>query len=407
VHLCSGAQFLSHTDTKARSGIAVPCSSKIPKFTFLPVYHLKEINDIITAFHAANNAGLKTALATVVRVEGSSYRQPGARMLVTETGQLTGAISGGCLEGDALRRALLSIEQQQNKLVTYDTSNEDDIEFGVQLGCNGIVHILFEPLDYLEKNNPIFLLEQLVSKRENAVMVILFSLDRSKSQPGTALLYREQECFANSFSLDADDEKITTTLTTGSSLSTQWEIDGNNIEALIEFIPPPVRLVIAGAGNDVKPLVDMGALLGWELIIADGRKTHATHKRFPNAKEVLVIKAAELTNAVSPDRYTVYALMTHNYNYDLEALKILLTIDPVYIGILGPRKKFDRMLNDLANDQINITAEQLEYIHTPIGLDIGAETSEEIAVSILAEIKAVLSGRKGMPLKLKTEKIHA
>jgi xanthine dehydrogenase accessory factor len=368
---------------------------------------LKEIRDIIKAFHEAQETGLKTALATVVRVEGSSYRQPGARMLVTETGQLTGAISGGCLEGDALRRALLSIEQQQNKLVTYDTSNEDDIEFGVQLGCNGIVHILFEPLDYLQKNNPVFLLEQLVSKRENAVMVILFSLDRSRDQPGTALLYREQECFVNSFSLDAGDEKITTVLTTGSSLSTQWETDGNNMEALIEFIPPPVRLVIAGAGNDVKPLVDMGAVLGWELIIADGRKTHATQKRFPNAKQVLVIKGNELANAVSPDRYTVYALMTHNYNYDLEALKTLLTVDPVYIGILGPRKKFDRMLNDLANDHITITREQLEYIHTPVGLDIGAETSEEIAVSILAEIKAVLSGRKGTPLKLKTEKIHA
>lgn len=368
---------------------------------------MKEINDIITAFHAANNAGVRTALATVVRVEGSSYRQPGARMLVTETGQLTGAISGGCLEGDALRRALLSIEQQQNKLVTYDTSNEDDIEFGVQLGCNGIVHILFEPLDYAQENNPIILLEQLVSKRENAVMVILFLLDRSKDQPGTVLLHREQQRFAKDFSFDKTDENITTALTTGRSLSTQWQIDENHIEALIEFIPPPVRLVIAGAGNDVKPLVDMGALLGWEMIVADGRKTHATHKRFPNAKQVWVIKAAELTKTVSPDRYTVYALMTHNYNYDLEALKILLAADPVYIGILGPRKKFDRMINDLSNDQIIITTEQMEYIHTPIGLDIGAETSEEIAVSILAEIKAVLSGRKGIPLKLKTEKIHA
>jgi xanthine dehydrogenase accessory factor len=146
---------------------------------------LKEITDIIKAFHEAQKTGLKTALATVVRVEGSSYRQPGARMLVTETGQLTGAISGGCLEGDALRRALLAIEQQQNKLVTYDTSNEDDIEFGVQLGCNGIVHILFEPIDYLQKNNPLFMLEQLASKRENAVVAVLFSLDSTKKQPGT------------------------------------------------------------------------------------------------------------------------------------------------------------------------------------------------------------------------------
>jgi len=367
---------------------------------------LKEISDIITAFHDAQKARLKTALATVVRVEGSSYRQPGARMLVTESGQLTGAISGGCLEGDALRRALFAIEQQQNKLVTYDTSNEDDIEFGVQLGCNGIVHILFEPIDYLQSNNPLFLLEQLVSKRENAVVGLLFNLDRTKKQTGTTFLFREHEQYTNGVFLDLLKDTITQAMSTEASVSRQIEIDGNTVDALVEFVPPPVRLVIAGAGNDTMPLVEIAALLGWEQIVADGRKTHATRKRFPNAKEVLVIKAAELTRAVPPDHYTVYALMTHNYNYDLEALKNLLLNDPVYIGILGPKKKFERMINDLAADQITITTEQLKYIHTPIGLDIGAETSEEIAVSIIAEIKAVLSGRKGMSLKLKTDKIH-
>src|SRR3954470_13188382 len=108
---------------------------------------MKELRDIVKAFDAATRAGKRTALATVVHVEGSSYRRPGARMLVTEDGMLTGAISGGCLEGDALRRALSVIEQGQNKLITYDTTDDDDLQFGVQLGCNGIVHILFEPID--------------------------------------------------------------------------------------------------------------------------------------------------------------------------------------------------------------------------------------------------------------------
>src|ERR1039457_5545146 len=108
---------------------------------------MKEIREIIRAYDAAVHAGKKSALAEVVHLEGSSYRRPGARMLVTDDGQLTGAISGGCLEGDALRKALYAINQQQNKLVTYDTTHEDDLQFGVQLGCNGIVHILFEPID--------------------------------------------------------------------------------------------------------------------------------------------------------------------------------------------------------------------------------------------------------------------
>ncbi len=367
---------------------------------------MKEINDIIKAFHEANTNGVKTALATVMRVEGSSYRQPGARMLVTDTGQLTGAISGGCLEGDALRRALLSIEQQENKLITYDTSNEDDVEFGVQLGCNGIVHILFEPVDYRRPDNPIRLLEQLVSQRANAVMVTLFSLDRTQEQEGTSLLYRNNGLLSFGSDIDAVKSHVLTAMKQQASASISLQMNGHTTEALIEFIPPPVRLVIAGAGNDVKPLVEMAAVLGWEPIVVDGRKTHAMPKRFPAANQVLVMKPAELVAAIAPDAYTVYALMTHNYNYDLDLLKRLLAINPVYLGILGPRKKFDRMLGDLSKESITITPEQLQYIHTPIGLDIGAETSEEIAVSILAEIKAVLAGRKATPLKHRAEKIH-
>src|SRR5687768_5155740 len=146
----------------------------------------KEINDIITAFKEANAQGRRTALATVVHVEGSSYRRPGARMLVEDNGKLTGAISGGCLEGDALRKALLAINQNQNKLVTYNTLHDDDVEFGVQLGCNGIVHILFEPIDPQQLGNPIELLSKSVSKRKDAVIATMFSLKNYQGfQPGT------------------------------------------------------------------------------------------------------------------------------------------------------------------------------------------------------------------------------
>jgi xanthine/CO dehydrogenase XdhC/CoxF family maturation factor len=146
----------------------------------------KEINNILNAFKIAQQEGRKTALATVVHVEGSSYRRPGARMLVEDNGKLTGAISGGCLEGDALRKALLAINEQKNKLVTYNTLHEDDVDFGVQLGCNGIVHILFEPIDPHQANNPISLLEKFYPGREDFVLVTLFSLKNVFApQPGT------------------------------------------------------------------------------------------------------------------------------------------------------------------------------------------------------------------------------
>src|SRR3984957_1433184 len=151
---------------------------------------MKEVRDIVRAYDLAHREGKQCALATVVHVVGSSYRRPGARMLVTEDGELTGAISGGCLEGDALRKALFAINQQQNKLVTYDTTDEDDVQFGVQLGCNGIVHILFEPIDDTEACHPIRLLRELIGQRGDAVLVTLFSRDLSVEQPGTCLLYR-------------------------------------------------------------------------------------------------------------------------------------------------------------------------------------------------------------------------
>src|ERR1700743_3220560 len=152
---------------------------------------MKEIRDIIRAFDQAQAGGKRSALATVVHVEGSSYRRPGARMLVTEDGQLTGAIRGGLLEGDALRKAQHAISQQQNKLVTYDTTDEDDVRFGVQLGCNGIVHILFEPIDASKAFHAINVLKELAGTRRDAVLLTLFSSDRRVQQLGTALLYAQ------------------------------------------------------------------------------------------------------------------------------------------------------------------------------------------------------------------------
>ncbi len=131
---------------------------------------MREIQDILKAHAEAKRQGKKTALATVVHVKGSSYRRPGARMLVADDGQLTGAVSGGCLEGYALRKALHAISQSQNKLVTYDTTDDDDLKFGVQLGCNGIVHILFEPIHPDNPENAIRLLQQIIAVREDAVL---------------------------------------------------------------------------------------------------------------------------------------------------------------------------------------------------------------------------------------------
>jgi xanthine dehydrogenase accessory factor len=393
---------------------------------------MKEIRDILQAFDQARKEGKRSALATVVHVEGSSYRRPGARMLVTEDGQLTGAISGGCLEGDALRKALLAIHQQQNKLVTYDSTDEDDLPFGIQLGCNGIVHILFEPIDDTKASHPIRLLKELTGERRNAVLVTLFSLDRSLEQPGTILLYVDgiaqgEDTGQTDFIGQAGDitqrdgapptalpgriqEYVSTDVKEAFrqkiSCFPEYASGKETYHGFIEFIPLPPALVIAGAGNDVLPLVEITSLLGWHTTIVDGRPHYATARRFGKADKVLVSRPEKVLEQLTTDTQTLFVLMTHNYNYDLALLRELLKKNFPYIGILGPRKKLDRMLRELKDQGCMPDEGQMAAIHSPIGLDIGAETAEEIAVAIAAEIKTVLAGRSGKPLKDKRDSIH-
>ncbi len=372
---------------------------------------MKEINDIIQAFDKAQQQGRQSALATVVKVDGSSYRRPGARMLVTDDGQLTGAISGGCLEGDALRKALHVMNQQKAMLVTYDTMDDDDAKLGIGLGCNGIIHVLIEPVDSTQPVNPITLLKTVAANRGKAVLATLFSLqDSSAEQPGTCLLLKEDEmmlppshCFSFQNVL-LDD--IKNALSEDISTFNNYSSAGQNFTAFIECILPAVSLVIIGAGNDSIPLVQMAQVLGWQTTVADGRPNYARKDRFGGGCQVLVSKPEQLLDQLTIDAQTVFVLMTHNYNYDLAVLRYLIEKDVSYIGSLGPKKKLDRMLDELREEGMVPGTTKLNVIYGPAGLDIGAETPEEIALSILAEIKAVLAGRKGQPLRNIAGAIH-
>ncbi|MGV3505248.1 MAG: XdhC family protein [Adhaeribacter sp.] len=372
---------------------------------------MKEIKDIIKAYERARQQGLKTALATVVHVEGSSYRRPGARMLVTETGEITGAISGGCLEGDALRKARLVISQHKALLVTYDTMDDDDAKLGVGLGCNGIIHILIEPILDGNPQNPILKFKDFLSKRQETVLITLFCLaDRHAAQPGTCLMLKA----GGNLSGKAPYPELETTLALEANqvLVSKTSRVNNYLEgdrvltAFLEFLQPGISLVIAGAGNDIIPLVEMAGILGWDTTVVDGRHNYATKERFPKASRVLHAKATKVLDHLEIDSQTVFLLMTHNYHYDLALLQELLNRGFTYTGVLGPKKKIDRMLDDLAEIGIMPDTGQQNNIFGPVGLDIGAETSEEIALSILAEIKAVLSKKEGRYLRDKTNTIH-
>jgi len=370
---------------------------------------MKEILDIIKAFAEAQRSGKQTALATVVHVEGSSYRRPGARMLIEDDGQLTGAISGGCLEGDALRKALLVMNEKRSKLVTYDTMDDDDAKFGVGLGCNGIIQVLIEPIDEENPNNPIRFLKAVNEKRQQSVLVTLFSLqDKKDPQYGTCLLVKEDKAVVDTTPVlkevlihDAEEVMINQVSSFKNYIS-----NDHDLTAFIEVIKPPVSVIIIGAGNDVIPLVNMADILGWETTVIDGRANYAKKERFASACHVLVSKPEQVLDQIVIDERTVFLLMTHNYNYDKAMLNELLQKNVTYIGMLGPKKKRERILGEFKEEGVVFTEQQLSVLHSPVGLDIGAETSEEIALSILAEIKAFFANKDVQSLRTIKEVIH-
>ncbi|GAA4295565.1 XdhC/CoxI family protein [Nibribacter koreensis] len=376
---------------------------------------MKEITDIVHAFHQHQKEGKQTALATVVLVEGSAYRRPGARMLVSEDGQLTGAISGGCLEGDALRKARLAMTQGKPSLVKYDTMDEDDAQLGVGLGCNGIIHILIEPINPAEANHPLILLERAIATRQTSVLVTLFSLqDRKADQPGTCLLQLPLPASesivshrAPALMLETLTQDACIALQKETSVTLDYELAEHTLTGFIEVVQPSPALVICGAGNDALPLVHMAQLLGWHTTVVDGRANYATQARFALAQQVVVSRPEDILQHLTVDKYTAVVLLTHNYNYDLGALKTFLPLDLPYIGVLGPKKKFNMLLEDLKEVGALKEEVSLQNLYGPVGLDLGAETAEEIALSILAEIKAVFAQRAGGFLRDKQQPIHA
>jgi xanthine/CO dehydrogenase XdhC/CoxF family maturation factor len=292
----------------------------------------------------------------------------------------------------------MAIYQQQNKLEIYDTTSEEDQNLGIQLGCNGIVYILFEPIRPDAPDNPMWLLKKVVRERKNAVLTTLFNPNKKAPQIGTRqLVYTEEADTLADPNLKADVQDI---FRHQASLVKSYP----DFSITYQFVPPVMQLIVVGGGNDVQPLTEMAALLGWQIVVTDGRPGYATQARFPRAQQVRVAKAGENLPDLVIDERSAVLLMTHNYPHDLAALEKWIQTDCPYIGILGPRKKLLKMLEELEERGIDTSAQARLY--GPVGLDLGAETAEEIALSIVAEIKAVFAGRPGMSLRERVMEIH-
>lgn len=331
---------------------------------------MKELQEILAALDSSPSAG--AILATLVKVEGSSYRRPGARLLLTREGRRIGSISGGCLEDDLVAQAKKIQDSGQAITVTYDTTSENDLVWGVGLGCHGIVHVLIEELpprpawaDVLREN---------FRQRVPTELAVVWGAPAGV-RLGTGLAG------------NAPPEP--------------------SLRVFCQTVLPPTPLVIFGAGDDARPLARFAKELGWHVSVVDPRPAFATPARFPEADLTVVARPEEAAVRIPLGPDSVVAVMTHHYLHDVPLLRTLLPLPLAFLGLLGPRQRAERILSDLAAAGLAVTPEMHARLHAPVGLDLGADHPEEVALAILAEMQAVLSGRDGRPLRERNRPIHA
>ncbi|MEO7990634.1 MAG: XdhC family protein [Chryseolinea sp.] len=370
---------------------------------------MKEFKTILETCKKVDFTQRKAALATVVKVRGSSYRSPGARMLITDDGKWVGSISGGCLEGDALRKARQVMMNKIPLTVTYDTREESNQNLGIGLGCNGVIDVLIEPVDFQDNDNPIFFFESIIRMNVPVALATVFD-GQDKKSIGSKLLITAGATKLHNFLNHQLEQIITSDLQilfeTKKSEAKKYQTKEGEVEVFVELIQPSVSVIIFGGGFDARPVSQLAKSLGWEVMVTDECVAHIAPIFFPDADKLSLCHRDFIDRDFNVTPYTACVLMSHNYEYDRDVLKKLLRTEAPYIGILGPRKRFDKMLKEFSEQSIGLSKEDFHRIHSPIGLDIGAEAPDEIAISIIAEIQSKFSNRSGGFLKYQPGPIH-
>ncbi len=388
---------------------------------------MSETRRLLSVWMNAEAAGEEWALATVVRVEGSSYRKPGARMLLTRSGVRSGMVSGGCLEGE-ISRKIWWLTENGPAIQRYVSSFEEDASAAEQpafgLGCGGTVSVLMER-SATARATLQALQASLEAREPAAVLTVIGS-----SHPGISLGARlicadvpegaphaaDASVRENTLPplLDLRSMAQETLQQRHNSMQTVT-IEGSSVEIFAEHIQPPFAFFICGAGDDAQPLADLAQTMGWHVTMADGRSNLVRPERFPRADAFVVLdQASPALGLTLRDRRldlagaaalanTGAVLVTHSYAQDRDLLRSLLPLNLRYLGVLGPRSRTIRLVEEIAEStHLNphlTTDECMARLHAPVGLDLGADTPSGIALAIIAEIHADLHSRSAIPLR--------
>ena len=367
---------------------------------------MSEIGDVLAAIEALSAKGERMALATIVAVRGSTYRRPGARLLVPEEGSPVGNISGGCLEGDVADMARVVMDEGRARLAGWDLTADDDAVWGLGLGCNGAIEVFIEPAEKAAEVAGT-LRAALEEERPISVVTVVES-SHAGVEPGARLVVRPDGTSDGSLgdgTVNATAVEAATALLSEERSEVRALAEG--VRAFVEVLDPPLRLVVCGAGHDAIPLVRAASVLGWNVTVVDDRPGFLTPARFPEATGfVEVEQPGDAAKAAEVDERTFSVVMTHNFLRDKEYVRSLLGSPAAYIGMLGPGARTERLLMELRDEGVEISGVNRERIHGPAGLDLGGEGPEEIAQAIVAEIVAVKRRRAGGFLRDRPGPIH-
>jgi len=330
---------------------------------------MSEIEKIVSLLTDRND--VPAVLATLVAVEGSSYRRPGARLVLLADGRRFGSISGGCLEDDVILRAEQVVQSGEPQLITYDTSSENDLIWGMGLGCSGVVQIVIESIP-VERPRWLSVLAENLRNRLPSALRVRYG---APAFMGTSLI-------------DA--------VSSSSAPKKSFE----------QVIMPSPALTLFGAGDDALPLVKLAKLVGWHVTVVDSRRAYCARDRFPEADAIVVTPPESLADHLSFDTGAFVVVMTHRFLEDLKLLAALLPLPLAYLGIVGSRQRTNRLLAQLQGEQPALSTNALKKLYAPVGLDLGGATPEAVALSILAEIQCRLTGRTHIHLRDRSLPIH-
>ncbi len=369
---------------------------------------MKELAEILSAVAKASAAGEPVALATIIGVRGSTYRREGARLLITQSGKQTGNISGGCLEGDVAVIAEEVLRQRAPRVMMYDLTADDDAVWGLGLGCNGVIEVFVEP------TAPDDLLWQAVRSAldDDETVVVATVVEGTPAIPaGRRVVFRPEGRRLGSLGDAAAEAEVVKLARAAArdlrSRAHVMQTVGGPLRLFVEVLHPSMRLVVCGAGHDAIPMVRFAAQLGWRVLVVDRREAFLNHERFPGASGFVRTEFPAAGQAVPTDPHTAVLIMTHNYIHDRDLLRAFLPTPATYLGMLGPRARTEKILRELQAEGVVISEGRRPQIFGPVGLDIGSETPDEIAVAALTEILAVTRGREGGFLRGRGVPIHA